>query len=61
MEFILIKEGSSEWDYLWNWLGNHPINANIDSPTIALHEGEAWQYMGSWKQGDSVIHTLRHR
>ncbi len=61
MEFVLIKEGSSEWDYMWNWLGKHPINNNIDNPTIALNDNEAWQYMGSWKQDNKAIHTFRHR
>jgi len=61
MEFILIKEDSTEWNYMWEWLANHPINQGIDNPSLALNEGEGWAYMGSWKQGQRVIHTLRHR
>ena len=53
--------GSNEWSYLWSWLEVHPINQNIDEPTLALNNGEGWQYMGTFKQGDKYIHNLRHR
>ena len=61
MELILIKIGSPEWDFMWNWLEQHPINKGIEEPSTALNEGEAWQYMGSWQQGDRAIHSFRHR
>jgi hypothetical protein len=61
MEFVIIEIGSPEWEYLWNWLINHPLNEGLEQPDIALNEGEAWQYTGSYKQGDKVIHTMRHR
>jgi hypothetical protein len=61
VEFILIKEGSPEWEYMWNWLGDHPINKELPEPTLAYHQGEGWQYMGSFRQGTKVIHEFRHR
>jgi hypothetical protein len=61
MELIVIKIESKEWDYMWDWLSNHPINKDIDNPTIAENQGEEWQYMGSFKNGDNVIHEFRHR
>ena len=61
MELVLIKQGSSEWEYMWNWLSSHPINEKIAEPSIALNKGESWQYMGSFKQDDKVIHEFRHR
>lgn len=61
MEFILIKEGCPEWEYMWSWLGNHPANYDLEEPTLAFNKGEGWQYMGSFRQGHRVIHEFRHR
>lgn len=61
MELILIEPSSPEWDFMWNWLASHPINKGLEDPTTAMNDGEAWQYMGSFKQADRVIHTFRHR
>jgi hypothetical protein len=61
MEMVLIKVASPEWEYMWNWLASHPINEGLKTPSIALNENEAWQYMGSFKQNDKVIHSFRHR
>lgn len=61
MEFVLIEIDSEEWEYLWNWVAEHPINKGVVDPSSALHKGESWQYMGSFKQGSKVIHELRHR
>jgi len=63
MELVIIEIGSPEWEYMWNWLSEHPINSGLEEPSIAKHpvSGEAWQYMGSFKQGERVIHELRHR
>jgi len=61
MNLILIKPNSPEWDFMWKWLEDHPINKGIEEPTTALNEGEAWQYMGSWQQDNSAIHSFRHR
>lgn len=61
MNLILIKPNSPEWDYMWKWLEDHPLNKDIQEPSTALNEGEAWQYMGSWQQDDRAIHSFRHR
>jgi hypothetical protein len=61
MEFILIEQDSNEWNYIWEWLAKHPINEGIDEPSVALNNGESWQYMGSYKQDERVVHSLRHR
>jgi hypothetical protein len=63
MEMILIEQKSPEWDSMWKWVAEHPINENIEHPTVALNDesGEAWQYMGSFRQKNKVIHEFRHR
>jgi hypothetical protein len=61
MEFLNIKHNSTEWDYIWNFVANHPINEDIDEPMVALNGGEEWQYMGSYKHKDKIIHEVRHR
>ena len=61
MELILIEPDSPEWNYMWNWLEKHPLNEGIEDPSIALNEGQTWQYMGSYKQDTRVLHTFRHR
>ena len=61
MEYILIKKDTTEWEYMWNWLANHPLNKGLEYPEYAENNGEMWQYMGSFKQKDKVIHELRHR
>lgn len=61
MELILIKENSPEWEYMWNWLADHPINYSLTEPTLAFNEGQGWMYMGSFRQGKRVIHEFRHR
>ena len=61
MEMILIKIGSPEWDYMWNWIAEHPLNKDNEQPTVCLNNDEAWQYMGSYIQKDKAIHEFRHR
>jgi hypothetical protein len=61
MEMILIKIDSPEWVYMWDWLGNHPINQGLEDPKLAPNNGEVWQYMGSYKNKKDVIHEFRHR
>lgn len=61
MEFILIEQDSNEWNYIWEWLAMHPINTGLDEPSVALNNQESWQYMGSYKQDEKVVHSLRHR
>jgi hypothetical protein len=63
MEMVLIKIGSPEWQYMWNWLKEHPLNSGLEDGYLAMHPDskEAWQYMGSYKNKDRVIHDFRHR
>lgn len=62
MEFVLIKENSNEWNEMWGWLASHPLNEGLEEPMVALNDGEAWQYMGSYRgNGNSVVHEFRHR
>ena len=61
MEFILIKRDSPEWDYMWNWLAQHPLNEGSENPTEMDNLGEIWEYMGSYKRGNEVFHEMRHR
>lgn len=61
MEYIIIKQDSPEGEYMWNWLANHPLNIDLPEPMVALNQGEAWQYMGSFKHNNKTIHEFRHR
>lgn len=61
MELVLIKPESKEWIYMWNWLSVHPMNKDLSDPSEALWEGESWQYMGSFRQNERLIHEFRHR
>jgi hypothetical protein len=61
MEMILIKRDSQEWNNMWDNLAIHPINEGIEEPSVALNESEGWQYMGSFRQDNRIIHEFRHR
>lgn len=61
MELILIKINSKEWEFMWEWLANHPFNDGIENPSLALNNNEGWRYTGSYKEGNRVISTFRHR
>jgi hypothetical protein len=61
MELVLIKENSVEWVTMWEKVATHPVNEGLENPKEAFNEGESWQYMGSLKEKDKVIHQLRHR
>lgn len=61
MELILIKPQSQEWEYMWKWLEEHPVNLGLEFPSIAEHKGQSWQYMGSYRQDGKVLHSFRHR
>ena len=61
MELIFVKQDSTEWEYIWDFVEKHPINEGIEEPRISLNEGEVWQYMGSFKQNDKLVHEFRHR
>lgn len=61
MELVAIKQGSPEWDFMWNWLEQHPINKGLDEPKVADNQNEQWHYMGSYLHGDKLISEFRHR
>lgn len=61
LEIVLLKEDSTEWNYIWEWLRVHPLNQGLEEPTLALNEGEAWMYMGTYELKGEFLHTLRHR
>lgn len=61
MEMVLIKQGSAEWENMWDVVANHPINEGYEHPSVVLNNGEAWQYMGSFRQDNRIIHEFRHR
>ena len=63
MEMLIIKPESAEWNFMWEWLGAHPLNAGLEEPTVAFNPNvaESWQYMGSFRSQGRVIHTFRHR
>lgn len=61
MDLVLIKKDSKEWNYIWNWLAEHPLNEDIEEPQVALNDGYMWEYMGSFKHNDNVITQFRHR
>lgn len=61
MDFVLIKEDSTEWTYMWDWLAQHPINKGLDEPKTAENNGFAWEYMGSYMEGKKIIHEFKHR
>ena len=53
MELILIKQDSPEWLYMWDWIFNHPINEGLTLPQV-----NTWQYRGSLRQDDKVLHQF---
>ncbi len=61
MEILLIKDNSPEYNYMWGWLADHPINKDLEEPMVALNGEEAWQYMGSYRLDSRVVHEFRHR
>lgn len=61
MEYIIIKQNSPEGEFMWNWLASHPLNEGLEQPMVAMNQGEAWQYMGSFKHADKVVSEFRHR
>ena len=61
MDIVLIERNTPEWEYMWQWLESHPINEGIEDPREAVNNNESWQYMGSYKQDNKVIHSFRHR
>ena len=56
-DYYHVHPNMPEWEYMWEELAKHPVNAGRSQPTQCLNEGEVWQYMGSDERG----HSFRHR
>lgn len=61
MDFIVIDTQSTEWNYMWDWLSNHPLNSDLMDPKEADNNGIKWEYIGSYMQGARIIHELAHQ
>jgi len=62
MHFIIVEVGSKEWEHIWKWLENHPLNEGLENKASAPNEGEEWEYMGSYLNSDGkCLHSVRHR
>jgi hypothetical protein len=63
MEYIIFKENSDDWNFIWDWLASHPINKGIEKPKVALNDNDysCWMYMGTFKKDDVVISELVHK
>jgi len=61
MEFIILKINSPTWNSLWDELASHPINDGIADPSTAEHNGNSWEYRGSYKQGKKLLSEFLHR
>lgn len=64
----LVRRNSSEYHYMWLMLGQHPLNSELkgavatrNDPTVAFHEGEAWEYTVTGIQDGKMCHCFRHR
>lgn len=61
MELILIKPNTEAFEFMWEWLANHPINEGLTEPKIAENQGQSWEYMGTFRNNDKFITEFRHK
>jgi hypothetical protein len=61
MEFVLLKIGSPEWNHIWKWLEEHPMNKDYEQPSVVLNDSEAWQYVGTYRKGNEAYSDFRHK
>ena len=61
MELVLLKSDSATYLKAWKFVEEHPMNSGLDNPTVAMNESEAWNYIGSFLQGNKLISEFRHR
>ena len=61
MDFVILKDGSPTWEYIWDELAKNPINDGLENRSIAMNDGEAWQYMGTIEYGNKFLTDFRHR
>lgn len=60
LEVVFVKPHSPEWDYIWDYVTNHPINKDIEEPRVAQNGSHAWRYMGTTTFKSEAIHTVKH-
>jgi hypothetical protein len=60
IEFVLIKKDSLEWNHIWSYVEQAPINQGIENPSVAWNNDTGWMYMGSMTDGKSIIHRVIH-
>lgn len=56
-----VKEGSSEWNYMWSELAKDELNKNNEDPVSCENYGECWQYMDTSNYDGQIKHCFRHR
>lgn len=61
MEFAIIKINSNLWNSLWDELEQHPINENIENPSLACNDGFCWEYVGSYLHKNRLISEFLHK
>jgi hypothetical protein len=61
MELVIFKSESEPFNFMWEWLQNHPINEGLSEPKVAENQGQAWEYMGTFVNGEKAISDFRHR
>ena len=61
MEFVLVTINSKLWNEIWDELESHPINDNIENPSVAENNGFSWEYRGSFKKNNILISEFLHR
>lgn len=54
MELLLIKENSPEWQKMWEWIAQHPLNINLTPQQL-----NSWQYTGSLRQDNKTLHQFK--
>ena len=61
MDIVIVERETPEWQFIWDYIAKHPINEGIIAPELSTNNGQTWEYMGSYRQGNKVIHSMRHR
>jgi hypothetical protein len=62
-QVLFVQRDTAEWDYMWDRLAKHYVNADQPQPTVCYNAdcGEAWQYMGTIRRAHLLFHEFRHR
>lgn len=58
---ISIKPESSEWERMWNWVADHPINKGLSEPSVAMSkDNKTWRYVDSFRNKNETVHQFIH-